>query len=62
MDVHPGHGDASDDDVRYLERLGYKQQLSRVAHAVFTERRLAVGTVQERAVLQHLAASRTHRG
>ena len=30
MDVHPGHGDASDDDVRYLERLGYKQQLSRV--------------------------------
>src|SRR5436305_9715201 len=30
MDVHPGHDAASDDDVRYLERLGYKQQLSRV--------------------------------
>ncbi|MBW8711689.1 MAG: amino acid permease, partial [Mycobacterium sp.] len=30
MDVQPGQDVAVDDDVRYLERLGYRQQLSRV--------------------------------
>lgn len=30
MDGQAGHGVAMDDDVRYLEHLGYKQQLSRV--------------------------------
>jgi amino acid transporter len=30
MDVQPGHDVAMDDDVRYLEGLGYRQQLSRV--------------------------------
>jgi hypothetical protein len=30
MDVQPGRDVAVDDDVRYLERLGYRQQLSRV--------------------------------
>lgn len=30
MDVQDGHGVAIDDDVRYLEGLGYRQQLSRV--------------------------------
>jgi amino acid transporter len=30
MDVHSGQDVGVDDDVRYLERLGYKQQLSRV--------------------------------
>jgi amino acid transporter len=30
MDVQDGPGVAVDDDVRYLERLGYRQQLSRV--------------------------------
>src|SRR3954464_1679875 len=30
MNVQPGQDVAVDDDVRYLERLGYRQQLSRV--------------------------------
>ena len=30
MDVRAGHGVGLDDDARYLEHLGYKQQLSRV--------------------------------
>src|SRR4051794_15373052 len=30
MDVQPGQDVAVDSDVRYLERLGYRQQLSRV--------------------------------